>query len=99
MDVWPRGRSTAALADKVTDTARVQDILRVEVLSMRKVEDIEQQIRELSSAEFAELRNWVRERDWIAWDAQIEADANSGKLDKLVSEARADFDRGKARKL
>jgi hypothetical protein len=66
---------------------------------MRKVEDIEQQIRELSSAEFAELRNWVLERDWVAWDAQIEADASSGKLDKLVSEARADFDRGKARKL
>jgi hypothetical protein len=66
---------------------------------MRKVEHIEQQIRELSSAEFAELRNWVLERDWIAWDAQIEADAQAGKLDKLVSEARSDFDRGKARKL
>jgi hypothetical protein len=66
---------------------------------MRKVEDIEQQIRELSSAEFAELRNWVLERDWVTWDAQIEADASSGKLDRLVSEARADFDRGKARKL
>jgi hypothetical protein len=58
---------------------------------MRKVEGIEQQIRELSSAEFAELRNWVLERDRVAWDAQIEADASSGKLDKLVSEARADF--------
>jgi hypothetical protein len=66
---------------------------------MRKVEDIEKQIRELSSAEFAELRNWVLERDWAAWDAQIEADAASGKLDKLVSGARADFERGKARKL
>ena len=66
---------------------------------MRKVEHIEQQIRELSSAEFAELRNWVLERDWAAWDAQIEADAKAGKLDKLVSKARSDFDRGKARKL
>jgi hypothetical protein len=66
---------------------------------MRKVEDIEQQIRELSSAEFAELRTWVLERDWAAWDAQIEADASAGKLDKLMAEARADFDRGKARKL
>ena len=66
---------------------------------MRKVEHIEQQIRELSSAEFAELRNWVLERDWAAWDAQIEADAKAGRLDKLVSEARSDFDRGKARKL
>ena len=30
---------------------------------MRKVEDIEKQIRELSSAEFAELRDWVLEQD------------------------------------
>jgi hypothetical protein len=66
---------------------------------MRKVEHIEQQIRELSSAEFAELRNWVLERDWVAWGAQIEADAKAGKLDKLVSDALSDFDRGKARKL
>ena len=66
---------------------------------MRKVEDIEQQISELSSSEFAELRDWVLERDWVAWDAQIERDAGSGKLDKLVSDAKADFDSGKARKL
>jgi hypothetical protein len=66
---------------------------------MRKVEHIEQQIRELSSAEFAELRDWVLEQDWVAWDAQIEADAASGKLDKLVAEAKADFARGKARRL
>lgn len=66
---------------------------------MRKVEHIEQQIRELSSKEFAELRDWVLERDWAAWDAQIERDVSSGKIDKLVSEAKADFERGKARNL
>jgi hypothetical protein len=66
---------------------------------MRKVEHIEQQIRELSSAEFAELRDWLLEQDWAAWDAQIEADAASGKLDRLVAEAKADFARGKARRL
>jgi hypothetical protein len=66
---------------------------------MRKVEDIEKQIRELSSAEFAELRDWVLEQDWAAWDAQIERDAAAGKLDKLVSEATKDFARGKARRL
>ena len=66
---------------------------------MRKVEHIEEQIRELSSKEFAELRDWVLERDWAAWDAQIERDADSGKLDKLVSEAKADYERGKARNL
>jgi hypothetical protein len=66
---------------------------------MRKIEHIEKQIRELSSAEFAELRDWVLEQDWVAWDAQIETDAAAGKLDKLVSEAKKDFARGKARNL
>ena len=66
---------------------------------MRKIEHIEQQIRELTASEFAELRDWVLEQDWNAWDAQIEADARSGKLDKLVAEAKADFERGRARKL
>ena len=66
---------------------------------MRKVEHIEKQIRELSSAEFAELRDWVLEQDWATWDAQIERDSAAGKLDKLVSQAKSDFDRGKARKL
>lgn len=66
---------------------------------MRKIEHIEQQIRELTASEFAELRDWVLEQDWNAWDAQIEADARSGKLDKMVAESKADFERGRARKL
>jgi hypothetical protein len=40
---------------------------------MRKVEQIEQQIRELSAGEFSELRDWVLEQDWKAWDAQVES--------------------------
>ena len=65
---------------------------------MRKVEEIEEQIQKLSREEFAELRDWVLEQDWSAWDAQIEADANSGKLEKLVSEAKAEYKSGRARK-
>jgi hypothetical protein len=66
---------------------------------MRKIEHIERQIGELSREEFAELRDWVLERDWVAWDAQIEADARSGKLDKLLEEAQADFKSGGTREL
>ena len=66
---------------------------------MRKVEHIEQQIRELSSAEFAELREWVMAQDWAAWDSKIEADARAGKLNDLVAEAREEYEDGKARKL
>ena len=66
---------------------------------MRKVEHIERQIDELSREEFAELREWVLERDWAAWDTQIERDARSGKLDKLLEEAHSDFKEGRTRDL
>jgi hypothetical protein len=64
---------------------------------MRKVEEIEEQIRALPREEFTELRNWFLEQDWLAWDVQIEADAKAGKLDKLISEAKAEYESGKAR--
>lgn len=53
---------------------------------MRKVQELQDEIQKLSLEEFAELRDWIHEKDWTAWDAQIEADARSGKLDKLVAE-------------
>jgi len=69
------------------------------VTAVRKVERIEEQIRRLSSAEFAELRNWILEQDWKAWDAQIERDAAAGKLDALVSEAKLDYAARRSRPL
>lgn len=56
---------------------------------MRKIEEIEAQIQRLSREEFAELREWFLEQDWQAWDAQIEADAATGKLDSMVAEAQS----------
>ena len=66
---------------------------------MRKIEQIEQQIRELSAAEFAELRDWMLAQDWAAWDAKVERDSRSGKLDNLIAEAKEDYESGKARKI
>ena len=66
---------------------------------MRKIEHIEQQIQELTAGEFKELREWIIERDWKAWDGQIEADAKGGKLDKLIADAQADYASGRAREL
>ena len=66
---------------------------------MRKVEEIEEQIRQLSREEFAELRQWILELDWKTWDAQIEADAKAGKLTKWVSEAKTECDAGSSRRL
>ena len=66
---------------------------------MRKVEQIEQQIRELTAGEFSELRDWVLDQDWKAWDAQIETDARSGKFDQIIAEAEADYKTGRTRPL
>jgi hypothetical protein len=66
---------------------------------MRKIEQIEQQIRELSAGEFSELRDWVLEQDWKAWDARVESDARSGKLDNVIAEADAEYKAGRTRPL
>lgn len=58
---------------------------------MRKPEHIEKEIRELSAAEFAELRDWILEQDWKSWDAQPERDVAEGKLEGLVAEARQEY--------
>lgn len=50
---------------------------------MQKVEQIEQQIQQLSPTEFAELREWLLAKDWKAWGAQIEIDSRSDRLDNL----------------
>jgi hypothetical protein len=64
---------------------------------MRKVEEIEQQIQSLSASEFSELRDWLLDRDWRQWDAQIESDLSAGKLDGLAAEALAEHKDGKSR--
>jgi hypothetical protein len=68
-------------------------------MTMTKVEAIEEEIRNLSPGELAELRDWIAEHDWQEWDAQIERDADSGKLEKLFATAVRDHDAGKSRKL
>ncbi len=66
---------------------------------MRKVEEIERQIRELSREEFAELLNWFLEQDAKVWDAQFEADVQAKKLDALGATARRARAEGKSTKL
>jgi hypothetical protein len=50
---------------------------------MQNLEEIENRIKSLSREEFQKLRDWILERDWEAWDAQIERDAKSGKLETI----------------
>ena len=49
--------------------------------------------------ELARFRAWFEEFDAARFDAKIEHDANSGKLDRLADEALADMRAGRAREL
>lgn len=66
---------------------------------MTTVEAIEKEIEKLSPTELAEFRRWYTDFDADAWDAQIEADAASGKLDALAEEALTEYKAGKAREI
>ena len=66
---------------------------------MSELEELENRIRKLAPEDLAKFRAWFVEFDHVLWDRQIQTDAKSGKLDKLVNEARADYKAGKARKI
>ncbi len=66
---------------------------------MSVLERIEAQIQTLSETELYEFRRWFQEWDADAWDRQIEADAQAGKLDALAAEALAEYRSGSAREV
>ena len=66
---------------------------------MSELEELEKRIRKLSPQDLARFRAWFAEFDHALWDRQIESDAKSGRLDRLVNEARADYKAGKAKKI
>jgi len=66
---------------------------------MLSIQSIELAIEQLPAQEQTEFLKWFATFDETAWDAQIEADANAGKLDGLAAEALAEYQSGKAREL
>jgi hypothetical protein len=66
---------------------------------MTKLEKIEQDIALLSKADLKKLSTWLEEFNADLWDKQIENDAAAGKLDRLISAAKAQAAAGKVRPL
>lgn len=66
---------------------------------MLTLEVIEHAIEQLASEDLMAFRRWFAEFDTAAWDAQIEADAAAGRLDRFAAEALAEFDIGAAREI
>lgn len=52
---------------------------------MTTVQEIEKAIEHLPGDQFAKLHDWIVEKDWGKWDAQITRDSEVGKLDFLFA--------------
>ena len=61
---------------------------------MKTLEDLKTEIEALPHREYMKLLHWLAERDWDAWDKEIERDTASGKLDFLINEAVEEKVRG-----
>jgi hypothetical protein len=57
---------------------------------MTTVGEIRVAVERLPRRELARFRKWFAEYDAVAWDRQLQADAEAGRLDVLIREARAD---------
>ncbi|TAN35776.1 MAG: hypothetical protein EPN23_10260 [Verrucomicrobia bacterium] len=66
---------------------------------MTTVQKIERAIEQLPGDQFSQVRDWIVKKDWENWDAQIESDSATGKLDFLVNEALRDAKSGNTRPL
>ena len=66
---------------------------------MTKTEDIEKAVEQLPPRELARFRAWFEAFDADHFDAAIERDARSGKLDALAEDAIAAHRAGKSRDL
>jgi len=66
---------------------------------MRTVEEIEAAIAQLPKEEIRKLTDRLLALREQEWDRQMEADASSGKLDKLFDEADREFEAGRCKEL
>jgi hypothetical protein len=54
---------------------------------MDRVEEIQAAIESLPPAEYQQIADWFSAREQARWDAQLDQDSSSGKLDFLFEEA------------
>jgi hypothetical protein len=63
------------------------------------VKEIETAIAELPPSEVAELAAWFERFHAQLWDAQLEQDVKSGRLESLLKEAEQDHESGRCEPL
>jgi hypothetical protein len=66
---------------------------------MNKLEEIERAVEQLPPEKLAEFRTWFEQFDAALFDAKIEQDIQTGKLDPLGAEARRAFAEGATKEI
>ena len=66
---------------------------------MTTVDEISGAVKRLPKRELARFRKWFAEYDATVWDRQLASDAQAGKLDALIREARRDQRAGRTKPL
>jgi hypothetical protein len=69
---------------------------KIETMS---VKEIEKAITQLPRNEITELSQWFEEFQNQIWDEKIERDANAGRFDKLIEQAKAQYAAGRCKPL
>jgi KaiC/GvpD/RAD55 family RecA-like ATPase len=66
---------------------------------MARIEELTNEIQQLSREELAAFRDWFRKYDSDEWDKEIEQDVLSGRLDKQAKEAISEHSAGRTKEL
>ena len=66
---------------------------------MSTVAEIEAAISNLPPQDFAQIRDWLLERDNLLWDKQIEEDAVAGRFNHVIAEIEDDIIAGRVKSL
>lgn len=66
---------------------------------MSKVEQVEDQVKDLTLDELRLFREWFAQFDAELWDRQLAADANNKRLHELAEKALRDHDAGQSTSL
>ena len=66
---------------------------------MARIEELTNEVQQLSRKELAVFRAWFRKYDSDEWDREIEEDVLSGRLDTLANEAISEHEAGRTKEL
>jgi len=64
---------------------------------MARIEELANEVQQLSWEELAAFRDWFRKYDSDEWDKEIEEDISAGKLECLANKAIADHKAGRTK--